>query len=407
MSIGPLSIEAYRVVGETLMALREATRRALHSAFGDRWFEVALPQDMYARLVARKEREKSVNAYNSDYFTLIEYADFADLAEILEHNKEIAALLQPVSPNPGVRQTRILELHSLHKKVGGMRDINEAELTFLRNFSTRLQPVLELLRDLKPDRSLWPRTSAGLPEPWPAVSPPPPATAAPASAAPTPAQPQAAPPQLRPAGAAAPHPAAQPRPEDQLAALSAAHAPRHAAPAPAQPPAQPPAPPAAPAPAKGEPKEAPQEATAYLRAAAAKRTQTPAAAPAQEPAPAPPPKEESVSEIDAILERGDDRGVIDALYHEIIGLSESLMSSAGPRRPKVWEKVSESDWYGRRFSALGLRPVSGYYDLYQAAAERLRAGVSKAQLQEFLQSHSYPQVVLAMGTFFQQHRGHR
>jgi hypothetical protein len=392
MAIEELNVEGYRIIGDILLALREATRRGLVSSFGERWFETALPQELFDRLIARKEREKSVNAYNGDYFAVIEYADFADLAEIHDHKPEIASFLQPVSPNPQVRRTRMIELHSLHEKLAGMREINEAELAFLRNFFNRLSGIIVAFLDARPDRTVW---SKGHPTAHAQTRSSPPAAPVPQPVAPQP-QPVAPPPPPRPAAS---------RPDEQLAALSAATATR---PVPATVPVfrplqADPEPPAA-QPPIGE-REAPHQGSTALRAAATHRSESRA-----DEGPAVSTHSASSSsnvDIDALLERGDDRGIVEALYHEILDLSESLMSSAGSRRPKIWEKVSESDWYGRRFSALGMRPLSDYYGLYQTASERLRAGATKAQLQDFLQAHSYPQVVLAMGAFFQQQRGNR
>jgi hypothetical protein len=112
-------------------------------------------------------------------------------------------------------------------------------------------------------------------------------------------------------------------------------------------------------------------------------------------------------DLEKALETENDSAIIEALYQEVLVLSESLLASGGTRRPKVWERVVEGSWYQKRFSALGLRTVSDYYDLYQSACDRLRAGASKAQLQEFLQAHSFPKVVLNIGVFFHQRRGHR
>lgn len=391
MPTADLNIEAYRIIGDILAALREATRRALIDLFGERWFEVAVPRELLDRLIARKEREKAVNAYNGDYFAVIEFADFADIAEIHDLKPEIATFLHPVSPNAQVRRTRMIELQSLHEKLAGMRDVNDAELAFLRNFHNRLAGIVVAMQDFKPDRTVWPKGNV------PARTEV--RTAAPAQKAPP--EPSAPPQPARPAAL---------RPDEQIAALSGGARVQPAPPAPSpttvpvfRPLQADPEPPPT-QPSTGE-REAPHQGSTSLRAAATQRNESRVAdAPT-----ASSHSENHVSgeDIDELLERGDDRGIIDALYHEVIGLSESLMSSAGPRRPKIWERVSESDWYGRRFSSLGLRPVSDYYDLYQSAADRLRNGTSKAALQEFLQNHSYPQVVLAMGAFFQQNRGHR
>jgi len=70
----------------------------------------------------------------------------------------------------------------------------------------------------------------------------------------------------------------------------------------------------------------------------------------------------------------------------------------------VWDKVTESAWYARRFAALGLRPVSDFYNLHQAVGEQVREGATKEELQFFLQAHAFQQVVLAVGVFFHQNK---
>jgi hypothetical protein len=150
--------------------------------------------------------------------------------------------------------------------------------------------------------------------------------------------------------------------------------------------------------------DAPRQASAALAAAASRRAQSPAA-------PAAPVAEthvpESVEEVMIALTEENDAAIIEALYREVLVLSESLLAAGGPRRPRVWELVVESPWYQKRFATLGLRPVSDYYDLFQMACEKLKAGASRAQLQEFLQAHSFPKVVLNIGVFFHQRRAKR
>ncbi|HNX51844.1 MAG TPA: hypothetical protein PKL08_16875, partial [Thermoanaerobaculaceae bacterium] len=127
-----------------------------------------------------------------------------------------------------------------------------------------------------------------------------------------------------------------------------------------------------------------------------------AAKPSEHPHPANDPAENP--DLDRALETGDDKAVIAALYREVLGLSEHILGSRGPQRSPVWDKVTESAWYARRFAALGLRPVSDFYNLHQAVGEQVREGATKEELQFFLQAHAFQQVVLAVGVFFHQNK---
>ncbi len=371
------NIEAYNVINDILVVLREATQRALTAFFGERWHE-SIPRELFDRLVARKERESAVIAYNDSYFTLLEFADFSDLLVVYQQHPDVARFLTNVSPNPQVRQTRLIELQAIHDKMAGAREINEAELAFLKNALTRVASGVGDLGDITHDRTIWPGRTQPAPRPA-APAPPPPATGSPVP----PPRPTAG------SSVAAPPPVAAP---------PAAEAPAswfEVQPAVPSPP-PPPAPQASPAVADA----APRQASAALAAAAAERQATAAASGGEGQA-------GSAPDIAAALAAGDETAIIEALYHEVLGLSESLVAAGGPRRPRVWEQVAESQWYQRRFATLGLKTVSDYYDLYLSACDRLRAGASKAQLQEFLQAHSFAKVVLNIGVFFHQRRGRR
>lgn len=354
------SIEAFRIVGEILTVLRVSLRAGLEAGFGPRWFEAALSRDLFDRLVARKERERAVNSFNESYFTLLEYADFLDLQEICMAHPEAAPFLSAFGGNPKIWQARFLELQSLRDKLAGLRDVNDAEVGFLQHLVRRLSQAVPSDSGHSPDRSVW----ADRAQVAANGSPPRADGASVASDAPGP--------DAHPTPAAAPNTVSAPPP-----------------PAVATPVAPP-----APAPATGAPGP-----TLTIRPA------VPPDAALQAPAPRQPAGGNGNGEdLDRALAAGDDKVVIAALYREVLKLSEHIMDSRCPLSSPIWDKVTESAWYSRRFATLGLRPVSDFYNLYQAVCEKIREGATNQELQFFLQAHAFQQVVLAVGVFFHQNK---
>lgn len=343
MSTFERNVEAYRTLGEILTTLRAALRAGLESEFGPRWFAEALPGGIFTRLVERKEKEKAVNVFDGSYFTLLEYADFDDLKEICLAHPAIASFLKAFGGNPQICQARFMELQGLHEKLAGLRNVNEAELSFLQHLVRRLHQTVDPSTHPEPDRSTWTERPNGDNGRAHATS-----NGSPPAAEPAPAPVAAPQPPPAPAPIAAPRPeATRPVPEPT-------------------PPA--PAPPRPTEPASG------------------------AAAPA------------TLSDVEKALQDSDDKTILVALFTEVRRLSEHMTDSQGPATPPVWDRVSESSWYARRYASLGMRPVSDFYNLYLALRERINDGAGNQELQSFLQAHAYQQVVMAVGVFFQQNR---
>jgi hypothetical protein len=356
------SIEAFRIVGEILTTLRVSLRAGLEAGFGPRWFEVALSRALFDRLVARKERERAVNSFNESYFTLLEYADFLDLQEICMAHPEAATFLAAFGGNPKIWQARFLELQSLRDKLAGLRDVNDAEVGFLQHLVRRLSLAIPADTGPSPDRSVWgDRATAPTNGSTRGDGAPP----FPDATAPETFTQPAIVPRVGPAGAS-----------------SAAATPVVTA--------------------------APEPATGHGGTSALPPVIRPALVPGaalRPPEPTLPGNGDGSSEdLDQALAAGDDKVVIAALYREVLKLSEHIMDSRGPLASPVWDKVTESAWYARRFATLGLRPVSDFYNLYQAVREQVREGATNQELQFFLQAHAFQQVVLAVGVFFHQNK---
>ena len=161
-----------------------------------------------------------------------------------------------------------------------------------------------------------------------------------------------------------------------------------------------PPPPPAPAPRGGAPAPQPKAAP-----------QKPAAPPEPEPVPEPVPAPVAAAagpigpqELESALKRGDNKVILTALYQEVTALADGLWNgSVASLQARTWEQVRESQWYHDRFTKLGLKPISDFFGLFDTAKQKMGAGTSRNDLQEFLKDHSFVQVLLALKDLFRQH----
>jgi len=163
--------------------------------------------------------------------------------------------------------------------------------------------------------------------------------------------------------------------------------------------------PPSPSPAAPEPKSnapAPQQKAT---------PQKPAPPPKPEPEPEPEPAAAPIAagpvgpqELESALKRNDNKVILTALYQEVTALADGLWNgSVASMQARTWEQVRESQWYHDRFGKLGLKPISDFFGLFDAAKERMGAGSSRNDLQEFLKDHSFVQVLLGLKDLFRTH----
>jgi hypothetical protein len=334
------NLDAYRIIAEILEDLRGILRQRLEQIYGSEWYKVGLPDGLLAQLVERKEHEKAIDWYESEYQQIMNYALFPDLLAVLEHNAQTLPQILRLAPTPSLLQARFLELEVMRAKLGRARPISETELSFLGTFHLRFRKAIEEHRS---------QTAAGAPPP-----------AKPASTPPPPVQP------ARPATAEAP---------------------------PEPPPEPPVPPPPRPAPAP------PVQPSAPVRTATAT---PPPAAPAVEPEVV--EVTETVNEdlsLDAALEGNHHQVVLRELYREVTSIAEGIWTKDIPPAARVWDRVSASSWYSENFSGLGLRPLSDFYDIIAKVDHQMRTGVSRDELQRFLKEVNFAQTLLALRDMFQ------
>ena len=352
------NLDAYRIIAEILEDLRGTLRQRLEQIYGSEWYKVGLPDGLLAQLVERKEQEKAIDWYESEYQQIMNYALFPDLIAVLEHNAQALPQILRLAPTSSLLQARFLELEVMRAKLGRARPISETELSFLGTFHLRFRKAIEEHRS---------QTAAGAPPPAKPVPPPPPAPAAAETVRPATGEAPTEPPRERPAPAPP-----RPAPETTRAASTAVPSP-----SPAQ-------------------------------AAHPSPTARTATVPAPPPSPAAEPEVVEVTEIadedlglDAALEGNHHQVVLRELYREVTSIAEGIWTKDIPPAAKVWERVSVSSWYAENFSGLGLRPLSDFYDIIAKVDHQMRTGVSRDELQRFLKEVNFAQTLLALRDMFQ------
>ncbi len=342
------NIDAYRIVFEILNEMRSMLRHELERVHGRDWPRAGLPRQVLERLIERKEKEKSIDWYETEYQELTDFAGFEDLLHILEHNSTLLGEVRKLAPSPALLHARFLELEVMCSKLGLARPISENELSFLGTFHLRFRKALEA---------------------------------------------QGAAPQA----VAAPPPAREPaaltveEEDEEVAATVEIEEPVAAGPPPKATPKKPTPPPVAPV---KPPSNAP--ASQMLHPDGAERLEPPKAAPASAAAQLP--------AIDTALENNDHRAIFRELYREVMELAEGLWTSDLPGNPKVWDKVRVSEWYELNFARRGLKPLSDFYEVLSQVWERMHQGMARDELQDFLKKSNFAQLLLSLRDMFQKNQ---
>ncbi len=373
------NIDAYRIVSEILGELRLVVRQRLEEIHGEEWFRVGLPDEVFKRLIAAKEREKSIDWYEGQYQQIMDYAVFADLIEILEHNPEAFPAFMGLAPSSALLNARFLELDVMRAKLGRARPISETELSFLGTFHLRFRKAAEDARH----------------EEAPSAAPDSAATR-PAEAAAEPAPKKKAPAAVKAPSTEAvneekPKPAGRPRRAVQTDVETATttreaqarHGEQKAG--------------AARAAAKAE-DDIP---TNVLRGVDSSADIRAVEKPGGEAAEKEKPKLIGPKKLQEALDTNDHRTVLRELYREVTAIAEGVWSSEISPAALVWEQVTASDWYERNFSRLGLQPLSVFYDVTTKVDKKVRSGADRKDLQEFLKETNFAKTLLSLRDMFQ------
>ncbi len=342
MSVLEQNLDAYAVLSDILYMLRARVGEALEERCPDGWYRDPSLTGVVDRLIARKEREKAIDWYSSEYQALIEFASFEDILEILEKHEELVPQLKTLVPSPHLLHARMLELEALREKLAMARAITENELSFLTTFHQRFR------RALDEDRS----------------------TTAPAQPVRGPVPVEAVPSHEGPHGRNGAEAAASPAVDE----AGAGERPGSAQPEPSTPPS--------------------------------KKGGTPRSAPAANPASLPLESEpvSAPATITAAIESGDTQEILRFLYREVTAIADGLFSSNSTPAPVYWKAVRGSQWYENNFSVLGLKPLSDFYAIVEKAIERREEGTGREEIQEFLKNHNFAKILLGLRDMFQQNR---
>lgn len=375
------NIDAYRIVSEILGQLRLAIRQRLELVHGEEWYQNGLPAEVYKRLVAAKEREKSIDWYEGQYQELLDYAVFADLIEILEHNTELFSSFLGLAPSTTLLNARFLELDVMRAKLGRARPISETELSFLGTFHLRFRKAAQEAEEDEIDVSSVASASKEepVPAPSPEVVPPPQAQSAPAP------EEAAAPP---------PPPSKPQRPVQVVAESGRSIEPDQPSPA-----------------IDGDlPSDVFREEEP-IAANAAELQADPVDAADDEPDDAlseqsADPIDESskasrLNKLEEALATNDHPTILRELYREVTAIAEGVWSSEITPAPLVWDQVTASDWYERNFSRLGLQPLSVFYEVTGKVDSKVRGGAERPELQEFLKEINFAKTLLSLRDMFQ------
>lgn len=339
------NLDAYRILAEILNDLRIELRQELEKIHGAEWFRIGLPAEVFDRLVSSKEGATAIDWYETEYQQIMDFAVFPDFFEIVEHNREHFPALLEIVPSPSLFQGRFLELEVLRSKVGRARPISDAELSFLRNFHKRFHRHLGIHRngvsDAMSEADEVEEISIETDELENAAEHDPNSSNAEAEGKKV----QVIPPTDR-------------RPPQRPATTGAHSDPK-------------------------EPEEA-DDSTSQSNGA-------------YEPSVVTGPLSQIVGSSDSIA-------ILRELFKEVTNLAESLWSSDVPPPQTVWKEVRVSHWYEESFSALGLKPLSDFYDVLSHVEEEMETGLAKHELQKMLEEANFAHILLALRDMFRKNR---
>ncbi len=337
------NLDACQLSSDLLLRLRKIVRDNLRATHGQNWEVAGIPAEPREFLAQRQAREASINWNLSDSVDALDFAGYVNLYDIICAAPNLLQRFLPLAPDEHMLRIRFLELDTILNRIAYARPISEADLGFLVSFEERLKR---------------------------AISAPPPAVEAEDA--------------LEPSRAKRSGPATAATSPVPLVAVAAP-----------QTPADQPKPVAAAVEPEPEPAPAPGPSPA-ADPAAPEAVSSPATAPVLGP-----------QEIEAALKRGDSSTVLTAIYQEVTSLADGLWNgSVVAMQSRTWESVRESQWYRNHFVKLGLKPISDFFGLFDASKEKMQAGTSRNDLQEFLKEHNFVQVLLALKDLFRRHVKH-
>jgi hypothetical protein len=350
-----LNLDACRQMSIILHRIRKAIREELRTQQQGS-IDTILPATVRSYLEQRQEREASIKWDLAESSDLLDYAGFGELFEIVSAIPGCLRRFAHLAADPAILHIRFLELQTIENRVAFARPVTEADLSFLLSFDDRLKRSLSAEPDTRhPEPPACDSTveTAAVNEP---PRPAPPSTHAKAR--------QLSPRDTESAGLLGVAASAPPEPSDTDLST----------------PDQ-----------KVEPAvPARQRSRAQQNVAAAVAPEASASS-----------AEGTRAPLDSALFAEDDDQILGMLYREVTTLADALSTAnITAMGTPSWERIRESGWYRKRFSSLGLKAVSDFYELLDKSRQLLSEGGSRSELREYLRDHSFPKVVLTLRSVF-------
>ncbi len=376
------NIDAYRIISKILGELRTTIREVLESVYGDKWYRTGLPEEVFDRLVAAKEREQSIDWYEGQYQQIMDYATFLDLIAIIETNSDNFPEIVNLAPSAALLQARFLELDVMRAKLGRARPISETELSFLGTFHVRFRKAADDARQAEPGKDIAPPAGErleGSDTPEAATEDPVEDGDQVVTEPPTVPEPEKTSPPRRPVQTST-DPEIRPDPDgSQSDTMAVDHIPtkEYSMEGDASGESEP----EDDSPHDDEGDGDKEDGRAEENTGDRSNTTSP-------------------NKLLAALETNDHQTVLRQLYREVTAIAEGVWSNDVTPAPMVWDQVTASDWYEVNFSRLGLQSLSVFYEITGEVENKMKAGANRMEMEEFLKDTNFAKTLLSMRDMF-------
>jgi hypothetical protein len=376
------NIDAYRIISKILRELRTAIREVLEHVYGDDWHSNGLPEEVFDRLVAAKEREQSIDWYDGQYQQIMDYSTFLDLSAIIEKNSDNFSEIVRLAPSVALLQARFLELDVMRAKLGRARPISETELSFLGTFHVRFRKATDDARQAAKGKETAPPSGdllEGSDTPEAAAEDPVEDDDQNVSVPPTVPEPEKTGPPRRPVQTGTDSEILPDTDGSQSGAMAEDHVQT------TEPPLE----------EDGSGESEPDDDSLNDDEGDGGEKDDPAEEDTNGASKIVGPKK-----LLAALETNDHQTVLRQLYREVTTIAEGVWSNDVTPAPMVWDQVTASDWYEVNFSRLGLQSRSVFYEFTGEVVNNMKAGADRTELQEFLRDTNFAKTLLSMRDMF-------
>jgi hypothetical protein len=351
-----VNVEIYQVMAEILITARRIVHRGLIKVSGPNWYEDGCPSSVFDRLVARKENELAIERTDREYHELIGYASLDDLAEIIEHNADLANLLRVIAPKGSTIVAMFREIEALRLKLAAAAPFSDDDAETLYRYHADFRDALDRRMKEKGQRS----TSVASPvETDPVIH--------------LPDEPKD---ETVDDGRDEAASADRPEVEDEAPESDWPLKEEVAEAAPVEE-------------AEKEPVEADrpeQKEEDYITAVTGSDT-----------------AEIELAEVGRALADRDDLEVLRVIRNEVMAVAEGVLQNDHDRATLVWEEVCTAGWYERKKTDLEIVTLEEFYSVVDAVRETHRSGGGLESIKAHLQVSEFSKLLLALREMFLKH----